>query len=181
VSTTGGWTALIDTEAVKSRVSLEDAFRFLGIDLPPSNRHEFKILCPVHEERHASCSVWPGKNHWHCFGCHVGGDIFSLVMAVKKVDFAEAAKQLAELAGVEGSERPQPTAPSKSPSALFREASDVAHAEIVELAKRRTDYPEGCFEDYDEIERIYRVDEISATEALREILNWRRKWKAKLA
>ena len=39
-----------------------------------------KVHCPLHEERSASFHVYP--DHWHCFGCHEGRDLFDLASAL---------------------------------------------------------------------------------------------------
>src|SRR6188474_877741 len=52
-----------------------------------------------------SVVVTPGRDSWHCFGCGLGGDIFSFVMQRDSVTFPEALRTLAERAGVEIDER----------------------------------------------------------------------------
>jgi DNA primase len=61
----------------------------------------YKGLCPFHGERTASFVVTPGRETWHCFGCGLGGDVFSFVMQRDGVTFPEALKVLAAKAGVE--------------------------------------------------------------------------------
>lgn len=53
-------------------------------------------LCPFHGEKTASFSVAPSKQIYHCFGCGVGGNVFSFVMEYQKVPFPESIKILAE-------------------------------------------------------------------------------------
>ncbi len=77
------------------------------------NRHVG--LCPFHSEKTPSFSVSPENNLFYCFGCHKGGNVFTFVMEIEHLSFLEAAKQLADKAGVrleltqEGEERNRET------------------------------------------------------------------------
>jgi DNA primase len=53
-------------------------------------------LCPFHTEKTPSFTVDEEKQLYHCFGCGVGGDIYSLVMERENLTFPEALKSLAE-------------------------------------------------------------------------------------
>lgn len=53
-------------------------------------------LCPFHSEKTPSFTVDSEKNLFHCFGCGVGGDVFSLVMEKENMSFPEALKFLAD-------------------------------------------------------------------------------------
>ncbi len=64
-----------------------------------------KGLCPFHGEKTASFVVTPNRETWHCFGCGLGGDIFSFVMQRDSATFPEALRTLASKAGVEIDER----------------------------------------------------------------------------
>ena len=61
----------------------------------------FKGLCPFHKEKTPSFVVNPERQIFKCFGCGVGGDVFSFVMKTENVDFPEAVEILAERAHVE--------------------------------------------------------------------------------
>jgi len=65
----------------------------------------FKGLCPFHGEKTPSFTVTPARDSWKCFGCGLGGDIFSFVMQRDSVPFPEALRTLANRAGVEIDER----------------------------------------------------------------------------
>src|SRR6476660_1499694 len=65
----------------------------------------YKGLCPFHGEKTPSFVVTPARESWHCFGCGLGGDIFSFVMQRDGVTFPEALRTLAQRAGVEIDER----------------------------------------------------------------------------
>ncbi len=57
-------------------------------------------LCPFHGEKTASFSVSPSKQMFYCFGCGVGGNVFSFVMQYENATFKEAVKILADRVGV---------------------------------------------------------------------------------
>ena len=47
------------------------------------------IRCPFHNEKTPSLKIYP-NNTWHCFGCGMGGDVFSFVSRMENVSFKEA-------------------------------------------------------------------------------------------
>ncbi|MGC8747194.1 MAG: CHC2 zinc finger domain-containing protein, partial [Candidatus Saccharicenans sp.] len=53
-------------------------------------------LCPFHSEKDPSFTVDEEKQLFHCFGCGIGGDLFSLVMEKENMTFPEAVRLLAE-------------------------------------------------------------------------------------
>src|SRR3989449_2947184 len=60
----------------------------------------FKGLCPFHSEKTPSFSVHREKQLFHCFGCGVGGDVFSFIMLAEKVSFPESVRMVAEKCGI---------------------------------------------------------------------------------
>lgn len=67
---------------------------------------EYVALCPFHQERTPSFTVSPAKQMFYCFGCQVGGDVFTFVMKKEGWTFPEAVAELARRAGVPLPERP---------------------------------------------------------------------------
>ena len=65
----------------------------------------FKGLCPFHGEKTPSFTVTPSRDSWKCFGCGLGGDVFSFVMQRDALSFPDALRLLAGKAGVEIDER----------------------------------------------------------------------------
>jgi DNA primase len=57
---------------------------------------KFVGLCPFHSEKDPSFTVDSEKQLFHCFGCGVGGDVFTLVMEKENLTFPEALNYLAE-------------------------------------------------------------------------------------
>lgn len=64
-------------------------------------------LCPFHNERTPSFSVSSDKQLYHCFGCGVGGNVFTFIMEYENYSFIEALRQLADRAGVNLPEKEQ--------------------------------------------------------------------------
>ena len=69
------------------------------VPLKRSGRH-FKGNCPFHKERTPSFMVNTDKQIFHCFGCGVGGNIFSFLMQHDRLTFPEAVRQLGDQTGV---------------------------------------------------------------------------------
>ena len=58
-------------------------------------------LCPFHSEKTPSFSVSPDKQLYYCFGCGARGNAITFLMQIEGLSFAEALKELADMAGVE--------------------------------------------------------------------------------
>jgi DNA primase len=74
--------------------------RFVGLK---KHGQIYQGLCPFHNDSQPSFVVYEEDSRgWYCFGsCQEGGDLFNFVMKYKKVGFSQAAKILAEEAGVQ--------------------------------------------------------------------------------
>lgn len=58
-------------------------------------------LCPFHGENTPSFSVSQEKQIFHCFGCGVGGNVFSFLMEIDGLTFQDAAAKIAEKGNVQ--------------------------------------------------------------------------------
>jgi DNA primase len=67
--------------------------------------NSYSCCCPFHHEKTPSFHVSRDKQMYHCFGCGVGGNVFTFVMEYENFTFPEAIKSLAERAGVSLPER----------------------------------------------------------------------------
>src|SRR4029079_10154629 len=56
--------------------------------------------CPFHDEKTPSFSVSPSKGLYKCFGCGKAGTVYNFVMEMEGLNFPEAIKRVAEIAGV---------------------------------------------------------------------------------
>lgn len=88
-----------ERDAIRSKLSLVELVR----QRVPLKRqgNSWKGLCPFHEDRNPSFQVSDQTGTYRCWSCGAKGDIFTWVMETQKVEFLDALKQLAELAGVE--------------------------------------------------------------------------------
>ncbi|MFN2312756.1 MAG: DNA primase [Spirochaetia bacterium] len=57
--------------------------------------------CPFHHEKTPSFTINPERGSFYCFGCQKGGSVFTFVMEMEGLSFPEAARHLAEKAGIE--------------------------------------------------------------------------------
>ncbi len=60
----------------------------------------YEACCPFHHEKTPSFKVDREKQMYHCFGCGVGGNVFTFVMEYENMSFPEAVKYLADRAGM---------------------------------------------------------------------------------
>ena len=60
----------------------------------------FSACCPFHHEKTPSFHVSREKQMYHCFGCGVGGNVYTFVMEYENFSFPEAVKYLADRSGI---------------------------------------------------------------------------------
>lgn len=86
-------------QQIKDRLTITDIVSgYVKLDRAGIN---WKARCPFHAERSPSFIVSPDRGTFHCFGCSVGGDMFTFVEMIEGVDFKGALKMLADRAGVQ--------------------------------------------------------------------------------
>jgi len=92
---------LIPDDVIDEVQTRADIVELIGryVPLKRSGRH-FKANCPFHKEKTPSFMVNTDKQIFHCFGCGVGGNIFSFLMRYDRLTFPEAVRHLADHIGV---------------------------------------------------------------------------------
>ena len=59
-----------------------------------------KGLCPFHNEKTPSFTVYPAANSFYCFGCGVGGNAITFIRQIEHLDYPDAIEFLAKRAGI---------------------------------------------------------------------------------
>ncbi len=57
-------------------------------------------LCPFHNEKTGSFTVFPETESFYCFGCGASGDIITFIRKIENLDYVEAVKAAADMAGM---------------------------------------------------------------------------------
>ncbi len=90
-------------QTIRDRTSLVDLVSNY-VNLKQTGRNH-SGLCPFHDEKTPSFSVSDERGFFKCFGCGVGGNAFTFLMRIERIDFPEAVEQLAQRAGIALPER----------------------------------------------------------------------------
>lgn len=94
-------TGFIPQEIIDEIASASDIVEIINEYVPLKKQgRNYQGLCPFHHEKTPSFSVSPEKQIFHCFGCGVGGNLFSFIMQIEGLNFPEAVKKLASRAGI---------------------------------------------------------------------------------
>ena len=91
-------------------------------------------LCPFHNEKTPSFTVYPESRSFYCFGCGAGGDVISFVRRIENLDYIEAVKAVAQMAGVSMPEDGYDDTLSKQRQRLLganREAARFFHEQLM--------------------------------------------------
>lgn len=95
------------TDELRQRLSLVDVIS-RRVPLVKKGQNYWGC-CPFHNEKTPSFSVNEDKGFYHCFGCGEHGDIISFTMKSQNINFIEAIKELADMAGIKMPEIKQKT------------------------------------------------------------------------
>jgi DNA primase len=82
---------------IKDRLTVDEVLSdYIRLTSAGSN---YRANCPFHNEKTPSLIISPSKGIWHCFGCGMGGDIFSFVSNIENLTKQETLTLLAKKAG----------------------------------------------------------------------------------
>ncbi|HEY5654337.1 MAG TPA: DNA primase [Woeseiaceae bacterium] len=88
--------------------------------------HEFKAVCPFHDEKTPSFTVSPQKGFYHCFGCGAHGTALGFLMEHDHMSFVDAVEELARQMGMEVP-REESQRPARRFDSLFECLEEVSH------------------------------------------------------
>lgn len=57
-------------------------------------------LCPFHNEKTPSFTVYPETESYYCFGCGAGGEVINFIRRIENLDYIEAVRFLCDKAGM---------------------------------------------------------------------------------
>ena len=89
---------------------------------------EWKGCCPFHEEKTPSFYVNDQKAFYHCFGCQAHGDAISWMVDHEGLQFMDAVKELATMAGME--------VPAPDPQMARRAEQRASLIDVTEAAQK---------------------------------------------
>ena len=106
------------TDELRQRLSLVDV---ISRRVPLTKKGQnYWGCCPFHNEKTPSFSVSEEKGFYHCFRCGEHGDIISFTMKSENIDFKDAIKELADMAGLK-----MPEVKQKTPEQIANEQNYI--------------------------------------------------------
>lgn len=88
-------------------------------------------LCPFHNEKSPSFTVFSATRGFYCFGCGAGGDVITFIMKAENLDYMSALQFLAKRAGIKMPEtetnRPRSEVGRERVLAMNRDAARFFH------------------------------------------------------
>ncbi len=64
------------------------------VDLKVSGAYRKVGLCPLHDEKTPSFTIFKTDDHFYCFGCREYGDVIKFIKLVENLNFKQAVKTL---------------------------------------------------------------------------------------
>ncbi|HKD08491.1 MAG TPA: DNA primase [Bryobacteraceae bacterium] len=112
-------------QQIKSQL---DIVRVISDYVPRMRRfgNRYSCLCPFHNEKTPSFSVYADHQFYKCFGCDAKGDVFNFVMSIENITFWEALKKLAEQNGIPLPKQSQVSDEKTRARGALREMHEIA-------------------------------------------------------
>lgn len=86
-------------QELKSKTDIED---IISSYISLKKRGSTSIgLCPFHNEKTPSFTVYNDTQSFYCFGCGAGGDAITFLKKIENLDYIDAVKALAQRAGIQ--------------------------------------------------------------------------------
>ena len=93
---------MIPQEYIQEVVARNDITEVIGQYVQLRHRgRTYTGLCPFHNEKTPSFTVYPDTQSFYCFGCGAGGDAITFVKKIENLDYLDAVKTLAQRAGLQ--------------------------------------------------------------------------------
>jgi DNA primase len=118
----------IDRDGIKEQVrEATDIVELVGTYLSLRRQGRSLVgLCPWHDDSKPSLTVNPDRQTFRCWVCNIGGDVFSFLMKMERIEFPDALEQLASRAGIELARRSRGVAGGERGRATLLEVLDWA-------------------------------------------------------
>ena len=108
--------AQVDIPALKARHSLADVVEAAGVRLRGKGRVR-QGVCPFHDEKEGSFTVYGDTERFYCFGCGEGGDVLDFIQRTESVTLPEAIRRLDGSPGPAPRAAVRPAGPRQPPEA----------------------------------------------------------------
>ena len=93
---------MIPQEYIQEVVARNDITEVIGQYVQLRHRgRTYTGLCPFHNEKTPSFTVYPDTQSFYCFGCGAGGDAITFLKKIENLDYLDAVKTLAQRAGLQ--------------------------------------------------------------------------------
>lgn len=87
-------------DIIRDRAQIQEIIRKYVPTLQKKGKN-YLGLCPFHKEKTPSFTVSAEKQIFYCFGCHSGGNVFTFISKIEKLNFPESVRFLGNLLGIQ--------------------------------------------------------------------------------
>ena len=90
-----GYERFAETVEKARQIPITQVAEKLGLGAPTRRGKSVLLRCPFHGDHNPSMSLDTGRGLWFCHPCAEGGDAIKLYMRARRIEFAEAVRELA--------------------------------------------------------------------------------------